>query len=99
MNLFHTLLYPCDKVRDFMYDYLEETLPKSVALRFHLHLNGCAACREYLYLYRTAANAGKFRRENPPPGELLDSTLDFLRREGVLGDGEPRGPESSTGPS
>jgi predicted anti-sigma-YlaC factor YlaD len=96
MSLFYTLLYPCDKVRDFMYDYLEGKLPMLTSVRFHLHLNGCAACREYLYLYRKAADAERFRKENPPPDELLAATLDFLRREGAVGEGEsgdaPDGP-------
>ena len=90
MSLFYSLLYPCDRVRDFMYDYLEGGLPTLTSVRFHLHLNGCAACREYLYLYRTAANAEKFRKENPPPDELLSATLDFLTKEGIV-EGEDSG--------
>jgi hypothetical protein len=86
MSLFYTLLYPCDKVRDFMYDHLEGKLPMLTSIRFHLHLNGCAACREYLYLYRKAADAERFRKENPPPDELLEATLDFLKQEGILRD-------------
>jgi hypothetical protein len=88
MSLFYTLLYPCEKVRDFMYDHLEKDLPTLTSIRFHLHLNGCAACREYLYLYRKAADAQAFRKENPPPEELLSATLDFLKREGIVGQGE-----------
>jgi len=88
MSLFYTLLYPCDKVRDFMYDYLEGKLPMPTSIRFHLHLNGCEACREYLFLYRKAAEAEKFRRENPPPEELLSTTLDFLKREGIVAEEE-----------
>jgi predicted anti-sigma-YlaC factor YlaD len=88
MNLFYTMLYPCDKVRDFMYDYLEGELPMLTSIRFHLHLNGCSACREYLFLYRKAANAEQFRKENPPPEELLSSTLDFLKREGIVDDAD-----------
>jgi Putative zinc-finger len=84
MSLFYALLYPCDKVRDFMYDHLEGNLPPLTAIRFHLHLNGCAQCREYLYLYRKAADAKAFRKENPPPEEFLSTTLDFLRKEGIV---------------
>lgn len=86
MSLFYTLLYPCDRVRDFMYDYLEGGLPALTSMRFHLHLSGCAACREYLFLYRKAAGAEKFRKENPPPDELLSATLDFLKKEGIVGE-------------
>jgi hypothetical protein len=67
-----------------MYDYLEENLPFLVSIRFHLHLNGCASCREYLFLYKKAANTKEFRRETPAPQEFLDRTLDFLRKEGIV---------------
>ncbi len=83
-GMFYKAFYPCAKVRDFMYDYLEDNLPMVVSIRFHLHLNGCAECREYLYLYRAAANAQTFRKENPPPEEFLDATLDFLAKEGIV---------------
>jgi predicted anti-sigma-YlaC factor YlaD len=97
MSLFYTMLYPCDKVRDFMYDYLEGHLPMVTSIRFHLHLNGCAACREYLFLYKKAANAESFRKENPPPEELLSATLDFLKREGIV-DEEDEGEGGRAGP-
>jgi predicted anti-sigma-YlaC factor YlaD len=91
MSLFHTMLYPCEKVRELLYDHLEEKLPALTSIRFHLHLNGCAACREYLYLYRKAADAQAFRKENPPPEELLSATLDFLKQEGIVGEDEGAG--------
>ncbi len=98
MNFFYSLTYPCDKVRDFIYDYIENELPTLVSIRFHMHLNGCAKCREYLFLYKKAANAKEFRRENPAPKEFLDATLDFLRKEGIV-DNEEKPPESnSSGP-
>ena len=83
-GMFYKAFYTCEKVRDFMYDYLEGDLPSLVAMRFHLHLNGCAECREYLYLYRTAANSETFRKENPAPEEFLASTLAFLEKEGIV---------------
>ncbi|MDB5105211.1 MAG: putative zinc-finger [Fibrobacteres bacterium] len=84
-GLFYKVTYPCDKVRDFMYDYLDGNLPTVTAIRFHLHLNGCAQCREYLFLYKKAANAKEFRKEHPAPDALLASTLGFLEKEGVTG--------------
>lgn len=67
-----------------MYDYLEDSLPTLVSMRFHLHLNGCVECREYLFLYKKAAHAKDFRQQNPPPQEFLDSTLNFLRKQGII---------------
>ena len=76
------VLYPCDRVRDMLYDVLEGTLPRSAALRFRLHLSVCARCRQYMRLYRMAAGMGAFRKDNPPPA-FMDRTLDFLERQGV----------------
>jgi predicted anti-sigma-YlaC factor YlaD len=82
-GLFYKVTYPCDKVRDFMYDFLDESLPTLTSIRFHMHLNGCAECREYLFLYKKTANAREFRKEHPAPDAFLASTLDFLRKEGI----------------
>ncbi len=93
-GLFYKVTYTCEKAREFMYDYLEDGLPFWVSLRFHMHLNGCPQCREYLFLYKKAANAKDFRKENPAPQEFLDSTLDFLRKEGIAGPGDSEEPYS-----
>ncbi len=85
---FYKVLYPCDKVRDFMYDYLEEKLPTATSIRFHLHLNGCPECRAYLFLYKKAADAKAFRKEYPAPDAFLASTLDFLEKEGIVETGD-----------
>ena len=81
---FYTFTFPCETVRQFMYDYLDESLPTVTSIRFHLHLNGCEKCRQYLYLYKKAANAKAFRNENPPPPEFLVTTLDFLEKQGIV---------------
>lgn len=83
-GLMQKVLFDCERIREFMIDYLEDKLPAVTNIRFHVHLANCPACREYLYLYRTAANAETFRNENPPPEELLDATLDFLKKEGIV---------------
>jgi len=91
--LFYRLYYPCDRIRDFAYDYLEGKLTLAVSIRFHMHLRGCPQCREYLALYRLAANPAAFLKENPPPRELLDHTLEFLEKQGLTDGpegGEPR---------
>jgi hypothetical protein len=92
-GLFYKVTYPCEKVREFMYDYLDDRLPTLTSIRFHMHLNGCAACREYIFLYKKAADAKSFRKENPAPEEFLKSTLAFLEKEGIV-DGD-EGPDGS----
>lgn len=95
---FYKMTYPCGKVRDFMYDYLDDRLPTLTSIRFHLHLNGCAQCREYLFLYKKAADAKAFRKEYPAPKEFLASTLDFLEKEGIVGAEEDPGDGPESGP-
>jgi predicted anti-sigma-YlaC factor YlaD len=87
MSLFYALYYPCDKVRDFAYDYLEGKLGLLTGFRFKRHLRGCEECQEYIKLYRMAADPSKFTFENPLPSEFLDHTLQFLKERGVVGDG------------
>lgn len=82
-RLFHSVAYPCDSIRDFVYDYLEGGLPSIVGLRFRLHLVGCRDCRGFVRLYRMAANPGTFREEVEPPPEMLDRTLRFLEEKGL----------------
>jgi predicted anti-sigma-YlaC factor YlaD len=82
--IFHKVAYPCEQVRDFMYDYLEGSLSPVVKARFRLHLAGCEDCRGFLRLYRMAANPSVFLEETPPPAEMLGHTLRFLEAEGVL---------------
>lgn len=76
-------LYRCEQIREMLYESLEGTLSPLVGLRFRLHLRNCAPCREYLKLYRQAADMGAWRRDNPPPTALMDQTLAFLERHGI----------------
>jgi hypothetical protein len=88
-SLFHRVAYPCDKIPEFAYDFLDAKLPLLTAWRFRLHLSGCHGCREYLKLYQMAADTQKFIVDNPLPPEMLESTLEFLKKEGVV-EGETR---------
>lgn len=89
MNLIlQKTIYSCDQVKTLLYDYLDETLPTLTSMRFHLHLNLCSKCREYLFLYKKAANAKAFRLENPAPEEFLKATLEFLKKEGIVDQNE-----------
>lgn len=81
MSLLHRVIYPCDQIVEFTYDYLEGALPPLTLLRFHLHLRTCKGCKEFVRLYRAAANPAAFLHENPIPTELKDYTLLFLEAE------------------
>lgn len=98
-SLFYTAYYPCNRIRDMLYDALEGTLGPIVTLRFKLHIRGCPECKEYLRLYKLAADMSAFRRDNPPPTELMDRTLAFLEQAGITapepGDDRNSGPGSA----
>lgn len=96
-SLFYNAYYPCDRIRDMLYDALEGTLGPIVTLRFKLHIRGCKACREYLRLYRMAADMRTFRRDNPPPTALMDRTLAFLEQAGIAAPDLPGEGEAGKG--
>jgi hypothetical protein len=54
-----------------------------VRLRLKVHLKACAPCREYMRLYRLAADMRAFREDNPPPTDFMDKTLAFLEEQGI----------------
>ncbi len=78
-------LMRCERIADFVYDYAEGNLPSQwLAMRFEAHITLCKRCREYVLLYKAAADVSEFRRLNQPPEELLETTLEFLTREGLI---------------
>ncbi len=88
-NSFHRIAYSCDQIHSFIYDYLENALPPLTSFRFHLHLNTCLECREFLYLYEKASKVGKWANQIEsskiePPKEMLKATLEFLQKEGIV---------------
>ncbi len=88
-NTFHRIAYSCDEIHDFIYDYLENALPPLTSFRFHLHLNTCTECRQFLYLYEKTSKIGKWKNQIDshkidPPKEMLEATLEFLKKEGIF---------------
>jgi hypothetical protein len=96
-SLFYAAYYPCDRIRDMLYDALEGTLGPIVSFRFKMHIRGCAKCKEYMRLYRLAADMSAFRRDNPPPTELMDKTLAFLEQAGIAAPESPEDQDSGPG--
>ncbi len=77
-------LFPCPKIVEFVYDYAEGNLSRMTAYRFDLHISFCKGCREYVLLYKSAADGSEFRKLNPPPEELVEKTFAFLHSHGML---------------
>ncbi len=85
----------CERIADFIYDYAEGNLPSQwLVMRFEAHISLCKRCREYLLLYKAAADASEFRSLNEPPPELLEKTLEFLQQAGLTGGDEPDFPKA-----
>lgn len=72
------MIGPCDRVREFLLEYLEHRLPPLTALRFAVHLRVCPRCGKYLEGYKRASEFGRQSLADPPPKELVELTLKFL---------------------
>jgi len=83
-RLMSVMVFPCEKIREFVYDFVDGALDPLTSMRFRLHVKTCDCCHEYVKLYAQAADPVAFRAANPPPPEFLDRTLDFLRNEGLI---------------
>lgn len=94
MSLMMKMMYPCSKIREFVFDYAEGTLDPFVALRFKLHISKCKDCEEYVRIYRMTADIRSFRKRNPLPQEFVDRAKDFLEKSGIADFTED--PESKT---
>lgn len=82
-GLMKEVMYPCDKIRDFVFDYAEGKLDTWVAMRFKMHISICKDCHEFVRLYQTAADMRKFRKVKNPPREFVETTMSFLEKEGI----------------
>ncbi len=96
-SIVHKIIYPCARVGEMAYDFLENKLPPTVQTRLKLHLAICKPCMEYIRLYREAADGARFRDEAPPPPEMVEHIMDFLQREAAQsGNGNDSGGNTST---
>ena len=70
----------CQEIYNFLIEYQERTLPFLERLRFKLHLLMCANCAAYLKVYGHSSDIFRTAlRDDPPPSELMELTLSFLR--------------------
>lgn len=75
----------CDRVRDFLSDYLKEELAENDRAGVAAHLDGCARCAaEAEGLAQTLALLSALPRESAPP-ELLDRVVKGIEREAAAG--------------
>jgi len=70
----------CQKVNDFLADYVEGTLPEKTVKQFEEHIGSCACCGTYFDQYRNTIDLIKEGKEVKIPAELAEHTMSFLRK-------------------
>jgi len=69
----------CKELVELVTDYLEETLPDDVLVRFERHLSGCNGCTKYLEQMRQTIHVtGQLKVENLAP-QQRDDLLKLFR--------------------
>lgn len=72
----------CEKVNEFLAEYVEGTLDEKTRQQFEQHMDMCKCCDHYLDQYKSTINMTKEVEEVPVPSELAEHTLAFLRKNG-----------------
>ena len=70
----------CEQVNDFLASYLEGELEAKTVTQFEAHIRMCEKCSRYLDQYRTTIDLVHEAGDLEPPPELVEMTLDFLRK-------------------
>jgi predicted anti-sigma-YlaC factor YlaD len=71
--------WTCEKVNQFIIDYLEEEVDEQTREQFEAHLQNCPTCAVFLEQYRSTVDVVSDIKEIDIPPALVDRTLDFLR--------------------
>jgi anti-sigma factor RsiW len=75
----------CQDVQTFLMDYLDDELPAVESLLFRLHILLCVACRKYMARYKDSTVLAKQILDDPPPPELVNLSVEFLRKRAPSG--------------
>ena len=75
-----TAVKSCEEVQTFLMDYLDNELPAMESLLIRLHILLCAACRRYMGRYKDSTALAKKILDDPPPPELVNLSVEFLRK-------------------
>ena len=78
----------CQKVNEFLADYVEGTLDDRTREQFERHMNMCKCCDHYLDQYRHTIDMTKQVDDIPIPAELAEHTLAFLRKSNAFSQGQ-----------
>lgn len=84
-----TAMKSCAEVQTFLMDYLDDELPVIESLLFRLHILLCVACRRYMGRYKDSTALAKKILDDPPPPELVNLSVEFLRKRAPGGFKQP----------
>ena len=70
----------CVEIQTFLMDYLDNELPAIESLLFRLHILLCLTCKRYLGRYKDSTALAKHILDDPPPPELVNLSMEFLRK-------------------
>ncbi len=70
----------CEKVNQFLADYVEGTLNEKTRAQFQQHMDMCPCCGPYLDQYQTTIDMTHDCPCVEAPPELVEHTLSFLRQ-------------------
>jgi len=78
----------CEKVNEFLADYVDGDLDEKMRAQFEEHMSMCKCCDHYLDQYRQTIDMTKQVDQIPVPTELAEHTLAFLRKNNAFSQGQ-----------
>ena len=79
-SMYHRQRLSCREVNEFLVAYLEGQIEDDQRQAFETHIAGCPNCRTFFDQYRLTIDLVKNEETVAVPEELVDRTLDFLRK-------------------
>ena len=70
----------CEKVNQFLGDYMDGSLPENLRTQFEEHIAMCKCCKPYMDQYQRTIEWTHDCRCNELPEELVEHTISFLRK-------------------
>lgn len=74
----------CEKVNEFLADYVEGALDEKTMAQFEEHMEMCKCCSHYMDQYRQTIDMTKQLDDIVVPSELAEHTMFFLRNSKVF---------------
>ncbi len=77
----------CQQVNQFILDYLDGEMDDPTRIAFEAHLQNCPNCRLFVDQYRETTRLVRETDDIDIPPEVVERTIDFLRRRRYGEDG------------